>query len=72
MARPRPHRLYLHSADPETMDLIDGLVDGLPGARIMILVSFRPEFDDVWTGRSYFTQIPVSLVVEIVLPLTRA
>jgi class 3 adenylate cyclase/tetratricopeptide (TPR) repeat protein len=50
----------LHSADPETMALIDGLVDGLPGARIMILVSFRPEFDDVWTGKSYFTQIRVA------------
>ena len=49
----------LHSIDQETMTLIDGLVDGLPGARIMLLVSFRPEFHHDWTSKSYFTQVRV-------------
>jgi predicted ATPase len=49
----------LHSIDQETMALIDGLVDGLPGARIMVLVSFRPEFHHSWTSKSYFAQIRV-------------
>ena len=49
----------LHSIDQETMALIDGLVDGLPGARIMVLVSFRPEFHHGWTSKSYFTQVRV-------------
>ena len=49
----------LHSIDQETMALIDGLVDGLPGARIMLLVSFRPEFHHSWTSKSYFAQIRV-------------
>ena len=49
----------LHSIDPETQALIDGLVDGLPGARIMLLVSFRPEYQHGWGGKSCFTQIRI-------------
>ncbi|MBI5322924.1 adenylate/guanylate cyclase domain-containing protein [Bradyrhizobium sp.] len=49
----------LHSIDPETQALIDGLVDGLPGARILVLVSYRPEYRHGWTGKSYFTQIRI-------------
>ena len=48
----------LHSIDPETLALIDGLVDGLPGARIMLLVSHRPEYRHGWTGKSYFSPDP--------------
>jgi class 3 adenylate cyclase/tetratricopeptide (TPR) repeat protein len=49
----------LHSIDPETQTLIDGLVDGLSGARILVLVSFRPDYRQSWSGKSYFTQIRI-------------
>ena len=49
----------MQSIDPETQALIDGLVDGLPGARIMLLVSHRPEYRHGWSGKSYFTQIRI-------------
>jgi class 3 adenylate cyclase/tetratricopeptide (TPR) repeat protein len=49
----------LHSIDPETQALIDGLVDGLPTARVLLLVSCRPEYRHRWSGRSYFTQIRI-------------
>jgi hypothetical protein len=34
----------LHWTDSETQALLDGLVDSLPSARLLLLVSYRPEF----------------------------
>jgi class 3 adenylate cyclase/tetratricopeptide (TPR) repeat protein len=53
----------LHSVDPETQALIDGLVESLPTSRIMLLVSCRPEYRHRWTGKSYFTQIRIDSLV---------
>lgn len=49
----------LQSIDPETQVLIDGIVDGLPGARIMLLVSYRPEYRHGWGAKSYFAQVRI-------------
>jgi class 3 adenylate cyclase/tetratricopeptide (TPR) repeat protein len=49
----------LHSIDPETQVLIDGIVDSLPTARIVLLVSCRPEYRHGWTGKSYYAQIRI-------------
>lgn len=49
----------LHSIDTETQTLIDGLVDVLPGARILLVVSFRPEYRHGWSSKSCFTQIRI-------------
>jgi class 3 adenylate cyclase/tetratricopeptide (TPR) repeat protein len=46
----------LHWADSETCGLLDALVEILPTARIMIVVTYRPEFSHSWTGRTYYTQ----------------
>jgi class 3 adenylate cyclase/tetratricopeptide (TPR) repeat protein len=53
----------LHSIDPETQVLIDGFVDGLPTARILLLVSCRPEYRHGWTGKSYYTQLRIDPLV---------
>ena len=42
----------LHSIDPESQALIDGLVDGLSAARFMLLVSYRPEYQHGWRHMS--------------------
>jgi class 3 adenylate cyclase len=49
----------LHSIDPETKALIDGLVDGLPTARLLLLVTYRPEYHHSWSNKSYYTQIRI-------------
>ena len=49
----------LHSIDPETQVLIDEIVDSLPSARIVLLVSCRPEYRHGWAGKSYFTQLRI-------------
>jgi tetratricopeptide (TPR) repeat protein len=55
----------LHSIDPESQALIDGLVDGLSAARFMLLVSYRPEYQHGWSNKSYYTQVRID-------PLARA
>ena len=51
----------LHSIDPETQVLIDEIVDSLPSARIVLLVSCRPEYRHGWAGKSYFTELQMTL-----------
>ena len=47
----------LHWIDSETQALLDSLVDSLPTARILLLVSYRPEYQHAWGGRTYYTQL---------------
>ena len=49
----------LHSIDPGSQALIDGLVDGLSTARCMFLVSYRPEYQHGWSNKSYYTQVRI-------------
>src|SRR5262245_50232422 len=49
----------LHWIDGETQAVLDGLVDGLPGARILLLVSYRPEYQHGWGHKTYYTQLRV-------------
>ncbi|HEV8311276.1 MAG TPA: tetratricopeptide repeat protein [Methylomirabilota bacterium] len=47
----------LHWIDSETQALIDSLVQSLPTARILLLVSYRPEYQHAWSGKTYYTQL---------------
>jgi class 3 adenylate cyclase/predicted ATPase len=47
----------LHWVDPTTLELLSLLVDQGPTARILTLLTFRPDFSPPWTGRSHLTQM---------------
>ena len=47
----------LHWIDSESQSLLDRVIESLPTARILCLVSSRPEFEHDWTNKSYYTQI---------------
>jgi TOMM system kinase/cyclase fusion protein len=49
----------LHWADPSTLELLSLLVDQGPTARILALLTFRPDFSPPWTGRAHLTQVTV-------------
>jgi class 3 adenylate cyclase len=49
----------LHWADPSTLEFLSLLVDQGPTARILTLLTFRPDFSPPWTGRSHLTQVTV-------------
>ena len=50
----------LHWVDPTTLELLNLLVDQGPTARILVLLTFRPDFSPPWTGRSHLTQVTLT------------
>jgi len=47
----------LHWTDAETQGVLDSLIESLPGARILLLVNYRPEFQHGWGQKTYYTQL---------------
>jgi predicted ATPase len=47
----------LHWIDTETQALLDSLVEGLPAARMLLLVNYRPEYQHSWGNKTYYTQL---------------
>jgi predicted ATPase len=47
----------VHWADPSTLELLDLVIDQAPTARLLTLMTARPEFRPPWTPRSYLTQL---------------
>jgi predicted ATPase len=38
----------LHRIDSESQALLDGLIESLPTARVLLLVTYRPEYEHAW------------------------
>jgi class 3 adenylate cyclase/tetratricopeptide (TPR) repeat protein len=49
----------LHWIDGETQALLDGLVDSLPAARLLLLVNYRPEYSHAWGSKTYYRQLRI-------------
>ena len=49
----------LHWIDAGTQAILDTLVESLPAARLLLLVSYRPEYEHSWSGKTYYTQLRV-------------
>jgi class 3 adenylate cyclase/tetratricopeptide (TPR) repeat protein len=45
--------------DAETQAFLDGLVESLPTAHLLLLVSYRPEYRHTWGGKTYYWQVRV-------------
>ena len=52
----------LHWIDGETQAFLDHLVEGLPTARVLLLVSYRPEYHHGWGSKTYYTQLRLDLL----------
>jgi class 3 adenylate cyclase len=50
----------LHGIDDETQTLLDNLVESLPGARLVLLVNHRPEYQHAWAGKTYYGQLRIN------------
>jgi TOMM system kinase/cyclase fusion protein len=50
----------LHWVDPTTLELLTLLIDQGPTARILVLLTFRPDFPLPWTGRAHLTQVTLN------------
>ncbi|PYM52063.1 MAG: hypothetical protein DME16_02290 [Candidatus Rokuibacteriota bacterium] len=49
----------LHWVDSESQALLDGLVESLPTARMLLLAGYRPEYQHAWGNRTYYTQLRI-------------
>ena len=47
----------LHWIDTETQAALDRLIESLPTARILLLVTYRPEYQSGWGSKTYSTQL---------------
>jgi len=47
----------LHWIDSETKAVLDGLVESLSAARLLLLVNYRPEYPHDWGTYPYYTQL---------------
>jgi DNA-binding NtrC family response regulator/tetratricopeptide (TPR) repeat protein len=49
----------LHWVDAETQAVLDILVESLPGHRILLLTSYRPDHQHTWGSKTYYAQLRV-------------
>ena len=49
----------LHWIDHETQAFLDVLVDSVPMARLMLLVNYRPQYNNQWSDKTYYTQLRI-------------
>jgi class 3 adenylate cyclase/tetratricopeptide (TPR) repeat protein len=49
----------LHWIDGETQAVLDSLVDSVATARLLLLVTFRPEYQHAWGNRTYYAQVAI-------------
>ncbi|HXG20603.1 MAG TPA: adenylate/guanylate cyclase domain-containing protein, partial [Methylomirabilota bacterium] len=50
----------LHWADPSTLELLTLLLEQVPTTRMLVLLTFRPEFTPPWGARAYLSQVNLS------------
>jgi predicted ATPase len=53
-----------HWADPTSLEAFSRVVDRLPTLRVLLIVTFRPEFDPPWIGRPYVTTLTINRLGE--------
>ncbi len=49
-----------HWADPSSLEVFGRLVDKIESLRLLLLVTFRPEFAAPWIGRPYVTALTIN------------
>jgi predicted ATPase/class 3 adenylate cyclase len=63
LARHRPLLMIyedVHWIDPSSRELLDKIVDCVTGLPILLLITFRPEFQSQWAGQSHVTMLTLS------------
>src|SRR5271170_3494489 len=53
-----------HWTDPTSLELLGRIVDKIPTLRVLLIVTFRPEFEPPWIGRPYVTTLTINRLAE--------
>jgi adenylate cyclase len=54
----------LHWLDPGSEAFVENLVNSVPGSRVLVLTTFRPEYRAPWGHRSHYGQLPLHPLAE--------
>jgi class 3 adenylate cyclase/predicted ATPase len=49
-----------HWIDPTSLELLGRIVDRIPTLHVLLIVTFRPEFEPPWIGRPYVTTLTIN------------
>jgi predicted ATPase len=53
-----------HWTDPTSLELLGRRIDKIPTLRVLLIVTFRPDFDPPWVGRAYVTFLAINRLGE--------
>jgi class 3 adenylate cyclase len=53
-----------HWGDPTSLEVFGRIIDRVRSLRVLLIVTFRPEFQAPWTGRHYVTPITINRLGE--------
>ena len=53
-----------HWTDPTSLELFGRIVDKIPTLRVLLIVTFRPEFEPPWIGRPYVTALTINRLAQ--------
>jgi class 3 adenylate cyclase len=50
----------VHWSDPTTLESMEMLIDRVPDLRVLLIITFRPEFTSPWVGRPHVTLLSLN------------
>jgi predicted ATPase len=53
-----------HWSDPTSLEVLGRIVDRIRSLPVLLLVTFRPEFDPPWIGRPYVTALTLNRLAQ--------
>ena len=53
-----------HWADPTSLELLNHVINTVPSLRVLLIVTFRPEFEPPWIGRPHVTALTLNRLAE--------
>jgi class 3 adenylate cyclase/predicted ATPase len=53
-----------HWTDPTSLELFGRIVDRIPSLCVLLIVTFRPEFEPPWIGRPYVTALTINRLAQ--------
>ena len=53
-----------HWIDPTSLEALSRAVNRIPGLRMLLIITFRPEFEPPWMGRAHVTSLTVNTLAE--------
>ena len=53
-----------HWTDPTSLELFGRIADRIPSLRVLLIVTFRPDFEPPWIGRPYVTALTINRLAQ--------